>query len=40
MLRIDYIFYDDRFAGVGYYMPQDDVSDHKAVVAELRFRRI
>lgn len=22
------------------YMPQDDVSDHKAVVAELRFRRI
>ena len=40
VLRIDYIFYDDRFAGVGYYMPQDDVSDHKAVVAELRFRRI
>ena len=40
VLRIDYIFYDERFAGVGYYMPQDDVSDHKAVVAELRFRRI
>lgn len=40
VLRIDYIFYDDRFAGAGYYMLQDDVSDHKAVVAELRFWRI
>ena len=39
VLRIDYIFYDNRFAGVGYYTPQDDVSDHKAVIAELRLRR-
>lgn len=39
VLRIDYIFYDDRFEGVEYYTPQDDVSDHKAVVAGLRFRR-
>lgn len=39
VLRIDYIFYDNRFAGVGYYMPQDDVSDHKAVIAELQLRR-
>lgn len=39
VLRIDYIFYDDHFAGVGYYMPREDVSDHKAVVASLRIRR-
>ena len=38
VLRIDYIFYDDAFEGIRYYMPQEDVSDHKAVVAELRFR--
>lgn len=38
LLRIDYIFYDDRFEGVRYYMPREDVSDHKAVVAELRLR--
>ncbi|WP_418992856.1 endonuclease/exonuclease/phosphatase family protein [Alistipes sp.] len=39
LLRIDYIFYDnDRFQGVRYYMPRDDVSDHKMVVAELRLR--
>lgn len=39
VLRIDYIFYDDNFTGVGYYMPDDDLSDHKAVIAELKFRR-
>ena len=38
VLRIDYIFYDDAFEGIRYYMPPEDVSDHKAVVAELRFR--
>lgn len=35
LLRIDYVFYDDHFAGVRYYSPGADVSDHKAVVAEL-----
>lgn len=38
VLRIDYIFYDDTFEGIRYYMPAEDISDHKAVVAELRFR--
>ena len=28
-------FYDDAFEGIRYYMPPEDVSDHKAVVAEL-----
>ncbi len=39
LLRIDYIFYDDAFRCVRYRVLPDDVSDHKAVVAELRFRR-
>ena len=39
VLRIDYVFYDDKFEGVDYYMPADDLSDHKAVVAELRLKR-
>lgn len=39
VLRIDYIFYDDNFEGVDYYMPADDLSDHKAVIADLRLRR-
>lgn len=39
LLRIDYIFYDDSFRAVRYYMPEDDVSDHKAVVADLRLER-
>lgn len=38
ILRIDYIFYDDGFAGVGYHIPADDLSDHKAVIADLRLR--
>lgn len=39
ILRIDYVFYDDGFTGVGYYMPREDVSDHKPVVADLRINR-
>lgn len=39
VLRIDYVLYDDHFAGVDYYMPADDLSDHKAVIAGLKFRR-
>lgn len=38
LLRIDYIFYDDHFTGVRYYTSEADVSDHKAVVAELNRR--
>ena len=38
LLRIDYIFYDGAFECVRYYMPDEDVSDHKVVVAGLRFR--
>lgn len=39
MLRIDYIFYNDSFTGVRYFMPDEDVSDHKAVIADIRFKR-
>lgn len=39
LLRIDYIFSDDSFRIVRYYMPPEDVSDHKTVVADLRFER-
>lgn len=39
VLRIDYILYDDSFEGVGYNTLADDVSDHKAVIAELRLKR-
>lgn len=39
VLRIDYILYDDSFQGVRYYMPKEDVSDHKMVVADLRIKR-
>lgn len=39
LLRIDYIFYGDAFAGVRYYTPEADVSDHKAVVADLNRKR-
>lgn len=39
VLRIDYILYNDAFRGVRYFTPRDDVSDHKAVIAELRFNR-
>lgn len=39
VLRIDYIFYDDNFTGVDYDILEDDLSDHKAVVAGLEFRR-
>ena len=38
LLRIDYIFYDDTFECVRYYMPSETVSDHKVVIAELRFK--
>ena len=40
LLRIDYIFYDDTFECVRYYMPSETVSDHKVVIAELRFKEI
>lgn len=39
VLRIDYIFYDDTFSGVRYYMPQEEISDHKLVIAELARKR-
>lgn len=39
LLRIDYIFYDNHFAAIRYYMPREDVSDHKAVVAALKIRQ-
>lgn len=39
LLRIDYIFCNDDFRFVDYVTLNDDLSDHKAVVAELRFRR-
>lgn len=38
LLRIDYIFYDDAFECVRYYMPSEVVSDHKVVIAELRIK--
>lgn len=38
LLRIDYIFYDDAFEGVRYYTLPEPVSDHKAVIAGLRFK--
>lgn len=38
LLRIDYIFYDDAFECVRYYMPSEAVSDHRVVIAELRFK--
>lgn len=37
LLRIDYIFYDDPLRAVRYDILQEDVSDHKAVVADLEF---
>lgn len=39
VLRIDYVFYDGNFTGVGYYMPADDLGDHKAVIADLKLKR-
>lgn len=39
VLRIDYIFYNDFFRCVAYRTLPDDLSDHRAVVAELQFRR-
>lgn len=39
ILRIDYVLYDDQFSGVNYYMPDDDLSDHKAVIADLQLKR-
>lgn len=38
LLRIDYIFYNDYFEGTGYRILRENVSDHKPVVARLRFR--
>ncbi|WP_419510477.1 endonuclease/exonuclease/phosphatase family protein [Alistipes sp.] len=38
LLRIDYIFYGGDFAGVRYYTLGDDISDHKAVIAGVRFK--
>lgn len=38
LLRIDYIFYNDYFEGTGYRILREKVSDHKPVVAKLRFR--
>jgi len=35
MLRIDYIFYDDRFTAARYRTLDEEVSDHKAVVADV-----
>lgn len=37
LLRIDYIFYDEHFSGVRYRTLKDDVSDHKLVIADLRY---
>lgn len=37
VLRIDYIFYDDHFHAARYTTLRQDVSDHKAVVADLNF---
>ncbi|WP_418982289.1 endonuclease/exonuclease/phosphatase family protein [Alistipes sp.] len=37
LLRIDYIFYDDSLRAVRYEILKEDVSDHKAVVADLEF---
>lgn len=39
LLRIDYILCNGDFRFVRYLTLSDDVSDHKAVVAELRFKR-
>ncbi|MEG1760257.1 MAG: endonuclease/exonuclease/phosphatase family protein [Alistipes sp.] len=39
MLRIDYLFYNDSFQGLRYYMPADDLSDHRCIVAELQLLR-
>lgn len=39
LLRIDYIFYDDAFRAVRYYTSDADVSDHRAVVADLVLNR-
>lgn len=39
LLRIDYIFMDDRFRVVRYRVLPDEVSDHKVVVADLMFER-
>lgn len=38
LLRIDYIFYNDYFEGTGYRILREKVSDHKPVVAKLRFK--
>lgn len=38
LLRIDYIFYNDFFEGTGYRILRERVSDHRPVVARLRFR--
>ena len=39
LMRIDYIFCDRHFEAVDLYMPSAIVSDHSAVIADLRFAR-
>ncbi len=38
-LRIDYIFHDKNFTTTRYDILPDDVSDHSAVIADLRFEQ-
>ena len=38
VLRIDYIFYDDQLECVKYRTLEENLSDHKMVVADLKFR--
>lgn len=38
-LRLDYIFYNDAFTSVRYCMLDEQISDHKAVVADLCFKQ-
>ncbi|MEG0807399.1 MAG: endonuclease/exonuclease/phosphatase family protein [Alistipes sp.] len=37
-LRIDYIFHSKEVECVHYYLPDKDVSDHKTVIADLKFK--
>lgn len=38
LLRIDYVFYDNRFSGANYRTIPDEISDHKAVVADIKIK--
>lgn len=37
-LRIDYVLYDEHFRATNYQVLRDTLSDHQAVVADLKFR--